>query len=64
MVKLGPQIKRLIRDIIVAVCTAVITFLTTSCTGNLVVGKSNSTTQRIKTEMDSSYVSTSASLQR
>lgn len=48
--------KRLIRDIIVAVLTAILTYLTSSCAGGIVMGNRTSLSQDVKYSADSSRV--------
>ncbi len=49
------NIKALIRYLVVAVCSAIVTFLTTSCTAGLVIGKNQRQQQEnnISTKTDS-----------
>lgn len=45
--------KRLIRDVIVAVLSAILTYLTSSCAGTLTIGKGNKSEQIVTTKVDS-----------
>lgn len=58
------NIKRLIRDIIVAVCSALITFLSSSCAGALTIGSANKTTTSVSSKIDSTHVDPSIVIQR
>lgn len=58
------NIKRLIRDIIVAVCSALITFLSSSCAGALTIGSANKTSQSVSSRIDSTKVAPSILIQR
>lgn len=46
--------KRLIRDVIIAVLSAILTFLTASCAGGIVMGNRTSLSQDVKYSADSS----------
>ncbi len=52
------NIKALIRYLVVAVCSAIVTFLTTSCTAGLVIGKNQRQQQEnnISTKTDSTQI--------
>lgn len=45
--------KRLIRDVIVAILSAILTYLTASCAGTLTIGRDNKSEQVITTKVDS-----------
>lgn len=45
--------KRLIRDVIVAVLSAILTYLTASCAGTLTIGRDNKSEQIVTTKVDS-----------
>lgn len=45
--------RRLIRDVIVAVLSAILTYLTASCAGTLTIGRNNKSEQIVTTKMDS-----------
>lgn len=45
--------KRLIRDVIVAILSAILTYLTASCAGTLTIGKGNKSEQIVTTKVDS-----------
>ena len=45
--------KRLIRDMIVAVLSAILTYLTSSCAGTLTIGRDNKSEQIVTTKVDS-----------
>jgi len=51
-----PYMKSFVKYLVVAVCSAVVTFLTTSCTAGLVIGKNQRQQQEnnISTRADSS----------
>ena len=49
--------KRLIRDIIIAVLSAILTFLTSNCAGGIVMGNRTSLSQRVNSSLDSTSVS-------
>lgn len=48
--------KRLIRDIIIAVLSAILTFFTASCAGGIVMGNRTSLSQDVKYSADSARV--------
>lgn len=45
--------RRLIRDVIVAVLSAILTYLTASCAGTLTIGRDNKSEQIVTTKVDS-----------
>ena len=45
--------KRLIRDVIVAILSAILTYLTASCAGTLTIGRDNKSEQIVTTKIDS-----------
>lgn len=45
--------RRLIRDVIVAVLSAILTYLTASCAGTLTIGRNNKSEQIVTTKVDS-----------
>lgn len=45
--------RRLIRDVIVAILTAILTYLTASCAGTLTIGRDNKSEQIVTTKVDS-----------
>lgn len=45
--------KRLLRDVIVAVLSAILTFLTASCAGGIVIGHRNRQVQEVNASADS-----------
>lgn len=45
--------KRLIRDVIVAILSAILTYLTASCAGSLTIGRDNKSEQIVTTKVDS-----------
>ena len=45
--------KRLIRDVIVAVLSAILTYFTASCAGTLTIGRDNKSEQIVTTKVDS-----------
>ena len=45
--------RRLIRDVIVAILSAVLTYLTASCAGTLTIGRDNKSEQIVTTKVDS-----------
>lgn len=47
--------KAFIKYLIVAVCSAIVTFLTSSCTAGLVIGKNQQQENNISTRADSSH---------
>lgn len=57
-------IKRLLRDIIVAVLSAILTYLSSSCAGALTIGSANKTTQSVSSRIDSTHVAPSIVIQR
>ncbi len=52
------NVKAFIRYLVVAVCSAIVTFLTTSCTAGLVIGKNQRQQQEnnISTKTDSTQI--------
>ncbi len=52
------NVKAFIRYLVVAVCSAIVTFLTTSCTAGLVIGKNQRQQQEnnISTRADSTQI--------
>ena len=54
---MNPNMKAFIKYLIVAVCSAIVTFLTSSCTAGLVIGKNQRQQQEnnITTRADSSH---------
>ena len=44
---------RLIRDVIVAILSAILTYLTASCAGTLTIGRDNKSEQIVTTKVDS-----------
>lgn len=52
-----PYMKAFVKYLVVAVCSAIVTFLTTSCTAGLVIGKNQRQQQEnnISTKADSSH---------
>jgi hypothetical protein len=55
--RMNPNMKAFIKYLIVAVCSAIVTFLTSSCTAGLVIGKNQRQQQEnnITTRADSSH---------
>lgn len=45
--------RRLIRDVIVAILSAILTYLTASCAGTLTIGRNNKSEQIVTTKVDS-----------
>lgn len=45
--------RRLIRDVIVAILSAILTYLTASCAGTLTIGRDNKSEQIVTTKVDS-----------
>lgn len=45
--------KRLIRDVIVAILSAILTYLSASCAGTLTIGRDNKSEQIVTTKVDS-----------
>lgn len=45
--------KRLIRDVIVAILSAILTYLSASCAGTLTIGRDNKSEQIVTTRVDS-----------
>lgn len=53
---MNPNMKAFIKYLIVAVCSAIVTFLTSSCTAGLVIGKNQQQQENnISTRADSSH---------
>ena len=54
---MNQNMKAFIRYLIVAICSAIVTFLSSSCTAGLVIGKNQRQHQEnnISTEVDSTY---------
>ena len=53
---MNPNMKAFIKYLIVAVCSAIVTFLTSSCTAGLVIGKNQRQQENnITTRADSSH---------
>ena len=54
---MNPNMKAFIRYLIVAICSAIVTFLSSSCTAGLVIGKNQRQHQEnnISTKVDSTY---------
>ena len=52
-----PDMKSFIKYLVVAICSAIVTFLTSSCTAGLVIGKNQRQQQEnnIQTKADSSH---------
>lgn len=48
--------RRLLRDVIIAVLSAILTFLTTSCAGGIVMGNRTNLSQDVKYRADSSQI--------
>lgn len=48
--------KRLLRDVIIAVLSAILTFLTASCAGGIVMGNRTNLSQDVRYSADSSRV--------
>lgn len=61
---INTNIKRLLRDIIVAVLSAILTYLSSSCAGALTIGSANKTTQSVSSRIDSTQVAPSIVIQR
>ena len=61
---INTNLKRLIRDIIVAVLSAILTYLSSSCAGALTIGSANKTTQSVSSRIDSAKVAPSIVIQR
>lgn len=61
---INTNIKRLLRDIIVAVLSAILTYLSSSCAGALTIGSANKTTQSVSSRIDSTHVAPSIVIQR
>lgn len=58
------NIKRLLRDVLVAILSAILTYLTASCAGALTIGSANKTSQSVSSKIDSTKVSPSIVIQR
>ena len=55
--RMRPEIKAFIKYLVVAICSAIVTFLTSSCTAGLVIGKNQRQQQEnnISTRTDSTH---------
>lgn len=54
--------RRLIRDVIVAILSAILTYLTASCAGTLTIGRDNKSEQIVTTKIDSVKVNPNITL--
>ncbi len=53
---MSPKIKELIRNIIVAILTAILTYLTASCAGGIVMGNRTRLNQEVNPKIDSASI--------